>query len=86
MDKALTETVRNLFGLYSSTTQAIIYIPRDEGGLGIKQVSDIYYTTRLAFIVKMLNHDVIDFRYLTRQLLGIDMCKIGVAKSNTPNN
>ena len=86
MDKALTETVRNLFGLYSSTTQAIIYLPRDEGGLGIKKVSDIYYTTRLSFIVKMLNHDVIDFRYLTRQSLEIDMCKRGVAKSNTPNN
>ena len=57
LDKALTQTVRNLYDLYSSTTQLIIYLPREDGGIGIERVFAVYRTTRIAFVVKMLNHE-----------------------------
>ena len=47
LDKAQTQTVRNLYDLYSSTTQLIIYLPREDGGIGIKRVSAVYRTTRI---------------------------------------
>ena len=44
-DDILTKTVRDLYGLYSSTTRLVIYLPRDLGGIGIKRISDVYTTT-----------------------------------------
>ena len=36
MDATLTKIIRQLYGLYETTTQLVIYLPRDHGGIGIK--------------------------------------------------
>ena len=82
----MTDVVRNLFGLYKSTTQCVIYLPREKGGLGVKKFSDVYYVSRISFLLKMLNHEVLDFRYLARQSLKLDMAKRGVPQSDLQNN
>ena len=86
LDKALTQTVRNLYDLYSSTTQLIIYLPREDGGIGIKRISAVYRTTRIAFLVKMLNHEEDHFRNSARHSLSLDMLRRGVAESGNEKN
>ena len=49
MDDYLTNVVRKLFGMYASTTRLFIFMPRVNGGLGIKRISDVYYSTRVDF-------------------------------------
>ena len=49
-------------------------------------MSDVYRTTRLAFLVKMLNHDVPQFRNMARESLRLDMVKRGVPLSENSNN
>ena len=56
IDTFLTNKVRDLFSLYQSTTRDVIYLSRLHGGIGVKEFSTVYYCTRIAFIVKMLNH------------------------------
>ena len=75
-----------MFDLYKSTTQCVIYLPREEGGIGVKKISDVYYITRISFLVKMLNHEVLDFQYVARESLKRDMGKRGVLRSGSPNN
>ena len=86
LNHKLTNVVRTLFNLYKSTTQCVIYLPRDDGGIGIKKISDVYYSTRISFLIKMLNHNIPDFKYVARQSLKLDMAKRGVPKSDLPNN
>ena len=56
MEKSLVKAVRNMYDLYETTTQLIIFLPREHGGIGVKCVSDVYRSTRVAFLIKMLNH------------------------------
>ena len=49
-------------------------------------MSDVYRTTRLAFLVKMLNHDVPQFRNIARESLRLDMVKRGVPLSENSDN
>ena len=64
----------------------MIYLPRDHGGIGIKRVSDVYRTTRLAFLVKMLNYSVEQFRNAARESLILDKKKRKVAKTTNTFN
>ena len=64
----------------------IIYLPREIGGLGIKKISDTYYVTRISFLLKMLNHEVVDFKMVARESLKLDMAKRGVHRSDEPTN
>ena len=86
LNNKLTDVVRTLFNLYKSTTQSVIYLSREDGGIGVKKFSDVYYTTRISFLLKMLNHDVLDFRHVARESLKLDMAKRGVPISDLPNN
>ena len=61
LDNLLTAAVRDLYGLYKSTTSLVIYLPRKNESIEVKRILDIYYSTRLAFLIKMLNHDVVEF-------------------------
>ena len=54
--------------MYKSTSRSVIFIPREHGGLGIKKPSDTYRTTRIAFLIKMLNH-VQHIRYVARKIV-----------------
>ena len=78
MEKHLVTAVRDLLKLYKSTTQLAIFLPRDHEGLGVKKLSFVYYTTRIAFLVKMLNHDVEKFSFIARESLKLDMKKRNV--------
>ena len=78
MEKHLVTAVRDLLKLYKSTTQLAIFFPRDHGGLGVKKLSFVYYTTRIPFLVKMLNHDVEKFSFIARESLKLDMKKRNV--------
>ena len=86
IDKSVTKTVREMYALYTTTTNLVIYLPREYGGIGVKRVSDVYRTTRLAFLVKMLNHDVLQFRNMARESLRLDMVKRGVPLSENSDN
>ena len=86
LDSHLTACVRELFQFYKSTTQLIIYLPREVRGIGIKKLSDVYYVTRLSFLVNILNHDVEEIRNVARQSLKLDMSKRGVPLSQQRNN
>ena len=78
IDHFLTENIRDLYDFYKSTTQLIIYLPREAGGIGIKKISDVYYVTRLSFLVNMLNHVVPEIRNIGRSSFKLDMKKRGV--------
>ena len=86
MDKYLVNAVREIYSLYKSTTQAVIFVPREEGGLGIRKISYTYYSIRISFILKMLNHPVEQFRDQARISLELDMKKRGVRKVINNNN
>lgn len=86
LDKYLVNKVRELFRLYPTTTRLIIYLPRLNGGLGIRKVSHVYYITRVAFLIKMLNHQEEIFSELARQSLQLDMKKRGVSLSDSNDN
>ena len=86
MDNYLVTCVRELFDLYKSTTQIAIFLPRQYGGLGIKKISSIYYSTRLSFLVKMLNHEVPNFKHIARESLHLDMKKRNVSLSEEEDN
>ena len=49
LDNLLTSAVRDLYGLYKSTTSLVIYLPREHGGIGVKRISDVYRSARLVF-------------------------------------
>ena len=86
MDKYLVSVVREIYGLYKSTTQAIIFVPREEGGLGVRKISYTYYAIRISFMVKMLNHPVENFQTQARISLELDMKKRGVKKATVEQN
>ena len=86
MERHLVSAVRELFGFYKSTTQSAIFLPREKGGLGIKSVSYVYYTTRVSYLVKMLNHEVEKFRNIARESFKLDMRKRNVHLTNSPEN
>ena len=65
-----------MFMLYKSTTS----------GIGVKLFSSVHYCTRVSFIVKMLNHNVENFRNITRSSLDLGIRKRGISKSNENNN
>ena len=75
MEKHLVTAVRDLLKLYNSTTQLAIFLPGDHWGLGVKKLSLVYYTTKIAFLVKMLNHDVEKFSFIARESLKLNMKK-----------
>ena len=38
IDKSVTKTVREMYALYTTTTNLVIYLPREYGGIGVKSV------------------------------------------------
>ena len=64
----------------------MIFLPRENGGLGIKRISDVYRSTRLAFLITMLSHDVVHFKHIARSSLELDMKKRGVRPTDGANN
>ena len=41
LDNIITDAVRELFSLYKFTTRIVIFLPRGNGGVGIKRISDV---------------------------------------------
>lgn len=86
MDKSLVKAVRNMYDLYETTTQLIVFLPREHGGIGVKRVSDVYRSTRIAFLIKMLNHPQLQFKNIARQSLNLDMEKRKVVATDNDMN
>ena len=86
MDKSLVKAARNMYDLYETTTQLIVFLPRKHGGIGVKRVSDVYRSTRVAFLIKMLNHPQLQFKNIARQSLNLDMEKRNVAATDDDMN
>ena len=86
IDKYLTKKVKTIFELYPSTTNTIIYLPREKGGIGIKKFSDVYICSRIAFLTKMLNHKEERFKFITRESFKLDMKKRGVNECENVTN
>ena len=86
LDKYVTTKIRQLLGIYSSTTDLIIYLPRKNGGIGIKRISDVYRSTRIAFLIKMINHSEKHFQNIARESLNLDFKKRKIISSNEENN
>eukprot|EP00795_Rhopilema_esculentum_P017892 gene17892-biopygen2686 len=86
MEKSLVKAVRNMYDLYETTTQLIIFLPREHGGIGVKRLSDVYRSTRVAFLIKMLNHPQLQFKNIARQSLNLDMEKRKVASTDNDMN
>ena len=64
----------------------MIYLPHEHGGIDVKRISDVYRSTRLAFLIKMLNHDVTQFKEVARYSLKLDMEKRGVPTTQEREN
>ena len=86
LDNLLTSAVRDLYALNKSATSLVIYLPREHGGISVKRISDIYRSTRLPFLIKMLNHDVTQFKEVARYSLKLDMEKRGVPTTQEREN
>ena len=86
MDKPLVKAVRNMYDLYETTTQLVVFLPREHGGIGVKLVSDVYRSTRIAFLIKMLDHTQPNFKNIARSSLNLDMEKRKVAVADNDIN
>ena len=86
LDDILTSAVCDLYGLYKSTTLLVIYLPYEHGSIGVKHILDVYRSTRLAFLIKMLNHDFTQFNEVARYSLKLDMEKRGVPTTQQREN
>ena len=64
----------------------MIYLPREHGAIGVKRISDVYRSTKLAFLIKMLNHDVTLFKEVARHSLKLDMEKRGAPTTQEREN
>ena len=73
MEKHLVSAIGNLLKLYKSTTQSAMFLPRNHGRLGVKKLSFVYYTRRIAF--QMLNHNVEKCSVIARESMKLDMKK-----------
>ena len=64
----------------------MVYLPSEHGGIGVKRISDVYRSTRLAFLIKMLNHDATHFKEVARHSLKVDMEKRDVSTGQEREN
>ena len=72
--------------LYETTTQLVVFLPLEHGGIGVKRVSDVYRSTRVAFLIKILNHPQLQFKNIARKSLKLDMEKRKVASTDNDMN
>ena len=86
LDNSLKFQIKEIFHLYKSTTNSVIFLSRDIGGLGVKKLSDVYISTRVSFLLKMLNHSVEQFKHIARTSLALDMEKRGVLRTENERN
>ena len=80
------KAARDMYDLYETTTRLIVLLPREHGGIGVKRVSDVYRSTRVAFLIKMLNHPQLQFKNIARQSLKLDVEKLKVAATDNDMN
>ena len=51
VEKHVVSAVRDLLKLNKATTQLAMFLPLDDGELRVKNLSFVYYTKRIAFLV-----------------------------------
>ena len=80
MDSKISCPVKRMFNLYPKTTYKVFFINRLQGGLGIKKPSN--RAACIAHLMKMLNHDDSNIRYIARESLKLDMRSREVKTTN----
>ena len=86
LDTKITKIVKEMFDLYPKSSDKIFFVNRLLGGLGIKRPSNVYRATRSSNLIKMLNHDEENIRYLARKSLELDMKSRGVRQTDSEIN
>ena len=59
---------------------------REHGGICVKHISEVYRSARLAFLIKILNHDVTQFKEVARHSRKLDMEKRSVPTTQERKN
>ena len=85
-DRAITSCLRKIFNINNNTTVRTMFTKKQKGGLGIRKPSIIYRATRINFLIKMLNHPDLNFRYVARHSLSLDFVKRGIPKTDAHRN
>ena len=86
LDAKITKTVKEMFDLYPKSSDKAFFVNRLLGGLGIKRPSHVYRALRLSNLVKMLNYDEENIRYLARKSLELDMKSRGFRETESKIN
>ena len=81
LDKVLKACLRKMFNIYTNTTVRTMFMKKQYGGIGIRKPS-----TRISFLVNMLNHEDDNIRYVARNSLSLDFNKRGAKRSIQDNN
>ena len=69
LDDKVISTVKRLLQLYPKSSDRVFFVDRLNGGLGIKRPSHVYRAARISNLMKMLNHEEENIRYIARESL-----------------
>ena len=85
-DKALSSFLRRIFDLTHSTTVKTMFLKKQFGGIRIRKLSVVYRTCRICHLIKMLNNNNENIKFIARNSLEIDFNKRGIPRSVDENN
>ena len=85
-DRAFTSCLRKIFNINNNTTVRTRFMKKQKGGLGIRKPLIIYRATRINFLIKMLSHPDLNFRYVAQHSLSLDFVKRAIPKTDAHRN
>ena len=86
LDTLLTITIRSILCLNHSTTFRTCFQPKWKGGLSNRKRSIVYRSTRITYLLAILNHQEVNIRFVARNSLRLDMEKRGIRRSSEECN
>ena len=86
LDDKVISTVKRLFQLYPKSSGKAFFVDKLNGGLGIKRPSHVYRAARISNLMKMLNHEEENIRFIARESLKLDMKSRGVSVTDAERN
>ena len=83
----MVEKIRSWFDLNATSTRSCMFTPKSYGGLGIPRPRVLYYSSRLSFILSVLNSSDRCVRDVARESLHLHMSKrkVPIAAPGEPN-
>ena len=85
-DKALASFLQRVFDLTHSTTVKTMFLKKQFGGIGIRKPSVVYRTRRICHLIKMLNNDNENIKFIAMNSLEIDFKTRGILSSVDEKN